>query len=151
MFDDHEQFLLSGIFLTRTGIKILKCIDENVFYGKQDLMFKEYTKKLCMEYAKRMNLSMENARQIGLNEIISELDVTYKKQKIYDRYILSMDSIRYVFHSILCKKLKEKQIKYTQKYTKEIERFNLRSKAIKKSETIISESTDVNSLFSRVL
>jgi len=149
-FFKMTKLILSGIFTLSQGYSVLECIDNYIMFGKQDDQIITNIKTLYDEYRVRMKCTINSPINISISvsEIVSNLTKKYKLFDVNDRYVLMMDSIR----KLLYKKMHPPpKIQKTISHPFETKEFNTRSRYKKSiTPTVISETTNVNSVFSRV-
>ena len=144
--DKKMDLTLSGMFRRKPGGEFVESIDTLILTGKQNRNIGGFIEELCDIYRQEMQLPSKD-KSVKLTEIISMLPKNFKSYQIYDRYIIIMDITRKVFHIHLTKQIvkKEKIVHPTFK------KFELRSQhKVNKANTVISETTNVNSQFTRL-
>tara|TARA_B100000482_G_C12594533_1_gene292812 strand:+ start:1334 stop:1780 length:447 start_codon:yes stop_codon:yes gene_type:complete len=143
------DLILSGVFTLSQGRSILECIDSYILFGKRDESLLKNINTIYEEYIIQMKHTdkVHSDLNVTLSEIIANLNKKYKSFDINDRYISIMDSVRKIlFKSLHLPKKKARPILHLT----EKKEFNTRSRHKKiRTPTVISESTNVNSVFSR--
>lgn len=144
------DLILSGIFTLNQGHYILECIDNYILFGKQYANLSKNIQTIYEEYVYRMKRETSASpsdTNISISEIVNNLNKNYKIFDIHDRFILIMDSIR----KILFKKMNPPKKLIRTSCAIEKKDFNTRSRHKKQTTpTVISETTNVNSVFSRI-
>jgi hypothetical protein len=144
--DKKMDFSLSGMFRHKHGSDFVESVDSLILFGKQNKNIGSFIESLCDIYRKEMQLPYKD-QTVKLTEIISMLPKNFKSYQIYDRYIIIMDTTRKVFHIHLPKQtVKKEKINYHP-----TKKFELRSQhKVNKANTVISETTNVKSQFTRL-
>ena len=139
---------LSGMFRHKYGCDFVESIDTLILTGKKHQDIEKFIGHFCEIYRKEMQLPFKE-QVVKLSEIISKLPKNYKTYTKYDRYVIIMDITRKVYHIHFTKQVvKKEKINYA---TFDRKKFELRSRdKIHKANTVISETTDVNSQFTRM-
>jgi hypothetical protein len=151
------RFVLSGIFLSDEGKQLLEFIDNTLVQKKKKeqsysvrVLFEEYLRDLAIQKS-------ACSERITTDDIIKHMNESYKCLKKEDRYIIYMDGVRTFFYNLahnieteiykprpsVCKpvsdarqpSLRDMRSKHKTSYT----------------PTIISETTDVQSAFTRCI
>ena len=133
----HEcDFVFSGIFMSESGKKLVSHIDNMAL--KKELTKCETSKiikKLYADYTKLLNIMYINKTDMTSRNLLKRLPSDFNKNKIHDRYVIIMDTLRQMFHNC------EVNIQY-----ENIERS--RRQKVLNTPTVISETTSVASRFS---
>lgn len=156
--------ILSGIFTEVDGQNLLQYIDNALVQRKKkEVSFS--IASLYLTFVKHLNISSSSQNKADViysADILPYISSDYKSLTKNDRFIIYMDGVREYFfchaHNIPHKKplskisMKPVGLVSLPKALLQNERHNersLRNKFIRSSATVISETTDVNSTFSR--
>lgn len=140
-----KDFTLSGIFRYKYGGDFIESIDTMILTGKRHPNITEFIEQLCEKYRQEMQLQCK-VQSVKLNEIVNKLPKNYKTHQLCDRYAILMDVTRHVFHIHLTKQVVQKEKRNYANFDQK--KFELRSRQkISKANTVISETTNVNSQF----
>ena len=139
---------LSGMFRHENGSQYIASVDNLILTGRRNENIQNLVEHFCEIYRKEMQFPIKE-QTVKLSEIISMLPKNYKTYQTYDRYVLIMDVTRKVYHTHFIKQVvKKEKISYADSDQKN---FALRSRnKINKANTVISETTDVKSQFTRL-
>lgn len=155
---DAMNFVLSGIFLSDEGKKLLEFIDNNLVQKKR----KEpsYSVRAIFEtYLRDLEIQKHTfAKHITTDDVIKHMNASYKCLKKEDRYIIYMESTRAFFYNVahnieteIYKPLPSVHKPVYESNAKQLSSRSMRSKHKSSyTPTIISETTNVQSEFTRV-
>lgn len=152
-----SRVIVSGIFSYEDGLQLLEFIDNKLVQKKK----KESAYNLdafFLKYLKGLKLNNESTKMtITTDDVIKYISTEYKYLKKEDRYIVYMDSIRRYFYNLAQNKESEIFDHNCERHNKPIRNDGLcehKSRRPRKKQidaiTVISESTDINSCFTRL-
>ena len=156
-----EVYIFSGIFTDEEGSHVVKYIDKAVVTGVKSTNLMTLLTNIFDKYIRRMNLDKHQLLPLTYTytDIMKNLPLNFKKFSIQDRYILIMECVRELFfaHATGFTKLIKQRNSKKPKHDKNEDshktlnsidhNFNLRVRNMKKTYTVISETTNVNSAF----
>ena len=153
------MYIVSGIFENEDGAHLLHFID-NALVQKKAKQSHYDVNHLFDRYVNSLRLNNAHKISISTLDVIDHINVAYKNRRKEDRYIVYMDSIREFFfnvaHNVDMPKTNHKvQPAHTKSMSVSLplshSRLRRKSNERKSNDahTVISESTNINSTFSK--